>query len=258
MDRKSILLVDEEKGILDQAKVFLEREDETFDITTTDSIHDALSFVDEYYFDAVVSAYNSIDIDGIEFLKTLREERGIDIPFILFIDKDRDEIVKKALEKGANGYIVKSGDPKKKYKILAEIIDQEMNRHRTKTEVFRNEKRYMQVFDNTRDGLLLIDAETGVIEEVSSGLLNLLGTSKDDLMGEKIWDIEAFQNLVKDKNLFKEIVKEETYLIDETILGTKNEEISVELVMSKFEVGYEKFVQFHFLRSNIQKNCMNE
>ena len=258
MDEIAILLVGDEKSILDQAKVFLEREDERFEITNAESVPDALDLVDRKRFDAVVSGFQRSEIHGLEFLKTLREEKGIDVPFILFIEKDKEEIIKKALKKGADRYVEKGGDPKRKYGVMAEIIVQEVGKYRAKERLFRNEKRYRHVFDEVDDGILLIDAERGMVEDVNSGVSNLLDIPKDDILGRNIWDLEPFQNFVVDKNRLKEIVKEKSIYKDNILLRTKKKEIPVDLVIKSLEVGDEKFVQFHLIKSNVRRSCKDE
>lgn len=59
------------------------------------------------------------EIDGLEFLEIIREEKGMDIPFIMFTGKGREDVAMDALNLGADRYIQKGGNPKSQYGLLA-------------------------------------------------------------------------------------------------------------------------------------------
>jgi len=63
------LFVDDEEGLLDQAKRFLEKKEEDIAVITTRSAETALEMISEEDFDVIVSDYYMPDMDGIEFLK---------------------------------------------------------------------------------------------------------------------------------------------------------------------------------------------
>ncbi len=125
-----IILVDDEGDLLQQAKIFLERLDDELQVDTFTSPEMALNKIEEEDYDAVVSDYQMPDIDGLELLKNVREEREMDIPFIMFTDKGREEVAMEALNLGANRYLQKGGDPKAQYRVLNEAIRNEISHHR--------------------------------------------------------------------------------------------------------------------------------
>ena len=69
----------------------------------------------------MVSDYQMPEMDGIAFLKHLRE-RDDTIPFIIFTGRGREEIAVAAFENGADFYIQKGGDPKAQFAELAHKI----------------------------------------------------------------------------------------------------------------------------------------
>lgn len=119
-----ILIVDDESALLEQAKIFLEREDEKLNVETTTSGEEGLEMIRNEDFDAVASDYLLPDLDGIDMLKKLRSE-GNDIPFIIITGRDEPEIESECLESGANQFFIKSGNPKELYQELSKVIIEE-------------------------------------------------------------------------------------------------------------------------------------
>ncbi|MFA7695287.1 MAG: response regulator, partial [Methanoregula sp.] len=113
MTKISVLYVDDEPALLDLAPLYLERSG-SLSIATTDSAKKALDMLKEQSFDAIISDYQMPGMDGIGFLKKIREQFD-GIPFILFTGKGREEIVIEALNSGADSYLQKGGDPKAQF-----------------------------------------------------------------------------------------------------------------------------------------------
>jgi len=113
----SVLLVDDEPVILDIARAFLERHGE-FSVTTVLSAEEGLALLNERGFDAVVSDYEMPGMNGLGFLRAIRE-KGNHIPFIIFTGRGREDVVIEALNAGADYYIQKGGDPRAQFTELA-------------------------------------------------------------------------------------------------------------------------------------------
>ena len=129
------LLVDDERSLLEQAEIFLERIDEDIEIHTAISANKALEMMGEKDFDMIISDYQMPNMDGIEFLKELREERNSEIPFIMFTGKGREEVAMEALNLGADRYLQKGGDPETQYSVLAQAVKQEFEHKEAKERI---------------------------------------------------------------------------------------------------------------------------
>lgn len=199
MKNMKILLVDDERGLLEQAKIFLERMDQEFDVNIVSSAEDALDMMEDRDFDIIVSDYQMPDMDGLEFLKVVRQERESDVPFIIFTGKGREEVAMKALNLGADRYLQKGGDPTSQYGVLAQAIKQEVMHY--KNEKKRKEKKkelkclkdeYETIFKNVQNNVFLIDVED---EEFKFQRLNpqherLTGLKSEEIRGKT--PVEAF------------------------------------------------------------------
>jgi len=202
-----ILVVDDEEGLLDQAEKFIDELDREIEVHTAISASDALEILEKDDFDVIVSDYIMPEIDGIEFLKILREERDNDIPFIMLTGKGKEEVAMKALNLGANKYLQKVGEPKPWYDFLVQAIEPEVKQYKAEKRILESEERYRKLFESAQDGMMIIDAETGKIEEVNPYLEDFLGYSEEELIGKEMWTINTFMTIAGTKETYEELVE---------------------------------------------------
>ncbi len=126
-----VLVVDDDIHFLDQAKKYLKKEKDDLEVETVSSAEKALDIFEENIHDAIVSDYMMPDMDGIEFLKKIRQEKESSVPIIIFTGKGREEVAMKALNLGADRYFTKVGDPKSIFGLIADAIVQEVDHRET-------------------------------------------------------------------------------------------------------------------------------
>ena len=68
-----------------------------------------------------------------------------------------------------------------------------------------SESRYRRVFEAAQDGILIINSDTGQIEDVNPFLINLLGYSIAEFLGKKLWEVSPFADIAQSKTLFTEL-----------------------------------------------------
>ena len=132
-DEIRVLYVDDEPVLLGLAKIFLEKSG-GFQVWTSPSAEEALGTPLNSSYDAIVSDYQMPGMDGIAFLKSVRERFG-DLPFILFTGRGREEVVIEAINNGADFYLQKGGDPKAQFAELAHKIRQAVAGQRAQAEL---------------------------------------------------------------------------------------------------------------------------
>ncbi|MDP3396038.1 MAG: PAS domain S-box protein [Methanoregula sp.] len=138
-DKLRILYVDDEPGLLDIGKLFLER-GETFAVDTLTSAVVALAQLKTVRYDAIIADYQMPEMDGISFLKQLKES-GNKTPFIIFTGRGREEVVIEALNNGADFYIQKGGEPKSQFAELSHKIKIAVERKRGSDALMQDEDR---------------------------------------------------------------------------------------------------------------------
>ena len=157
----SVLYVDDEQGLLDLGKFFLEQGGQ-FSLDIITSAPAALSLLQSKNFDAIISDYQMPDMDGIEFLKHIRGS-GNSIPFILFTGRGREEVVIQALNEGADFYLQKGGDPVAQFTELSHKILQAVQRRRAEASIRDHERREQDIINFLPDATFAIDTNGIVI-----------------------------------------------------------------------------------------------
>jgi PAS domain S-box-containing protein/putative nucleotidyltransferase with HDIG domain len=107
-----------------------------------------------------------------------------------------------------------------------------------------SELRYRRLFETAQDGILLLDAETGMITDVNPFLINMLGYSCEEFIKRKIWEVGAFKDVEASQDAFEALQTNEYIRYDNLPLKAKNGRlIQVEFVSNVYLVGAEKVVQ---------------
>jgi len=107
-----------------------------------------------------------------------------------------------------------------------------------------SEKRYRRLFESAKDGILILDADTGKVVDVNPFLLKLLGYSYDELCGKYIWEIGVFKDIAASKDAFKVLQDNEYIRYEDLPLETLNgKPIAVEFVSNVYLVDHAKVIQ---------------
>ncbi|MGA2105904.1 MAG: response regulator [Methanoregula sp.] len=159
----SVLYVDDESALLDIGKLYLEQTKE-FAVTTVSSGSAALDRIKSNGIQAIVSDYQMLGMDGIEFLKQVRATDKT-IPFILFTGKGRDEIAIEAFENGADAYIQKGEDPKSQFTGLMHKIKVTVENSRAEAQLNVLNRLYM-VLSATKRAIARIHTKKELLNEI--------------------------------------------------------------------------------------------
>ena len=113
-----------------------------------------------------------------------------------------------------------------------------------KEEVYASEVRYQRLFESTKVGILILDAETGKIVDVNPFLIDLLGYSKEEFIEKSIWEIGAFHNIIENKDKLLELQQNEYVRYEDLPLETSDgSKIYVEFVSNIYLVNNHKVIQ---------------
>jgi len=124
-----VLLLDKDPEFLMEMKSNFDKEGEVIDLVTSSSASKGIGLLGEENFDAVVSCSRMQKRDYIDFLNKIRNEREIEVPFVLLIDKKDNEIILEALKEGVNRVIHKEENINLSYNILLEVLNQEIQQY---------------------------------------------------------------------------------------------------------------------------------
>jgi formate hydrogenlyase transcriptional activator len=107
-----------------------------------------------------------------------------------------------------------------------------------------SEVRYRRLFETSRDGILILDAETGQISDVNPFLVEMLGYSHEEFLGRKLWEIGPFKNVDATKAAFLKLQDGGYVRYEDLPLATKDgRPIAVEFVCNVYLVDHHKVIQ---------------
>ncbi len=107
-----------------------------------------------------------------------------------------------------------------------------------------SETRYRRLFESAKDGILILNAGTGEIVDVNPFLFNMLGYSKEELIGKKLWEIGLFKDIVASKEAFLKLQDKGYIRYDDLPLRTKDgHKRDVEFVSNVYQVNSNKVIQ---------------
>ncbi len=115
---------------------------------------------------------------------------------------------------------------------------------KTAEEALNYENRYLRLFESTKDGILILNAETGKIIDVNPFLIKKLGYSHEQFLQKTIWEIGLFKDIKVNKDKFLELQSENFVQYENLPLETANGKIiNVEFVSTVFAVNNNKIIQ---------------
>ena len=178
--RLRILHVDDDVCLLEVSKQILSTEN-GFDIDSVTSVDEAFKKMGEKAYDAVVSDYEMPLKNGLEFLTELKGQK-MEIPFILFSGRGREEVVVKALNLGADRYINKNGSPETVYYELADAIDKTVERKKSKELLVKSELKYRTVVEKSLQGIIITMVAPLRLVFANESMASILGFSVKELL----------------------------------------------------------------------------
>lgn len=171
-----VLFVDDEPGFLELARAFLSRHEQEISADFESSSVRGLEKLKTGQYDVVVSDYLMPGLNGLEFLRRIREFSRI--PFILLTGRGTEIIASDAINFGAYCYLRKSMDPRALFDELFRKIMKALARRRL-------EILYQSLIENTDDLVWEMNERT-VITYINPKVQEILGYPVEELMGKKI------------------------------------------------------------------------
>src|SRR4030066_448730 len=118
------------------------------------------------------------------------------------------------------------------------------DRKRIEHDLQASEVRYRRLFETAKDGILILDADTGRITDANPFLMDLLGYSHSELLGKRLWEIGSFRDITASKDAFRELQTQEYIRYDNLPLETKSQKhIQVEFVSNVYLVNSKRVIQ---------------
>jgi len=120
----------------------------------------------------------------------------------------------------------------------------EIERKRVQHDLEASEIRYRRLFESAKDGILILDAETGKVVDVNPFMIELLGYSHEMFLGKALWEIGFFKDIVASKEAFFELQRKGYARYEDIPMETKEgRKIDVEFVTNVYRVDRTSVIQ---------------
>jgi PAS domain S-box-containing protein len=122
-----------------------------------------------------------------------------------------------------------------------------------------SEVRFRRLFESAKDGILILNAETGAIDDANPFLLDLLGYTRLEVLGKHLWEIGLFGDIEASRMSFREL-QEKGYVRYENLpLETKDgQHVDVEVVSNVYHVNERMIIQCNIRDVTARKRVEDE
>jgi PAS domain S-box-containing protein len=126
-----------------------------------------------------------------------------------------------------------------------ELPESDITEHKRIEDALKaSEVRYRRLFETAKDGILILDADTGRITDANPFLQDLLGYSHTELLGKKLWEIGPFRDIAANQAAFRKLQRKEYIRYDNLPLETKkHRHRHVEFVSNVYRVNGTRVIQ---------------
>ena len=218
-----------------------------FDVRS-ERVETAVAFVsalDSRDWDIILCDYRMPEFNGLEALRIVKTH-GTDVPFIFFSGVMGEEIAIEAMKAGAHDYVMKANPLRLVPAIEREIREAAGRKERRRVEesLIASELRYRRLFEAAKDGILILDAETGKIVDANPFVIEMLGCSPEGVLGKTIPELGIFDDSIVTTDTFLHRKGPNSARYEDIPLQTRDgRRMDVEFVSSVYETDHRKLIQ---------------
>jgi PAS domain S-box-containing protein len=103
---------------------------------------------------------------------------------------------------------------------------------------------YRRLFEAAKDGILILDADTGRINDANPFLIRLLGFSHSEMIGKTVGELSPFKDVVSNQAMLERLQQHGYVRYEDLPLQTRDgRHIAVEFVSNVYQAGDQKVIQ---------------
>jgi diguanylate cyclase (GGDEF)-like protein/PAS domain S-box-containing protein len=122
-----------------------------------------------------------------------------------------------------------------------------------------SEVRYRRLFETAKDGILILDADTGRITDVNPYLEEMLGYSHAELIGRALWEIGPVKDITASRDALQHLQDKEYIRYDNLPLETKwQQRVQVEFVSNVYLVDGIRVIQCNIRDITARRDAEND
>jgi PAS domain S-box-containing protein len=130
------------------------------------------------------------------------------------------------------------------HKLYTVIMRDITEKSRAQEGLQASELRYRRLFESAQDGILILDAVNGQIVDVNPYLSELLGYSKDEILGKELWEIGSFKDIIASRQAFETLQQQGFIRYENMPLETRAGGVKdVEFISNSYIAGRIRVIQ---------------
>jgi PAS domain S-box-containing protein len=130
---------------------------------------------------------------------------------------------------------------------------------RTEQAMRASEFSYQRLFEAAKDGILILDVDTGRINDVNPFLFNLLGLSREEMVGKTVSELGPFKNIESNQAMLERLRQNGYLRYADLPLETKDGRlVDVEFVSNVFQAGDRDLIQCNIRDITDRKRAVDE
>jgi PAS domain S-box-containing protein len=108
------------------------------------------------------------------------------------------------------------------------------------------EAKYRRLFEAAKDGIVIINADSGEIIDVNPFFVELFGVSRTDLMGKQFWKVQPLDGIKDGQSAFEHLRKQKVVRFPDIVLETRDKRrVEVDIVANVYQEGSKNVAQFN-------------
>ena len=130
---------------------------------------------------------------------------------------------------------------------------------RTEQALLASELSYRRLFEAAKDGILILDADTGRITDANPFLCRLLGFSRDEMAGCTVGELSPFKDIEPNQAMLERLQEQGYVRYDDLPLEARDgRKIAVEFVSNVYEAGESRVIQCNIRDITARKRADDE
>src|SRR5450755_1479404 len=186
-------------------------------------------------------------MDGFQVMEDLEKiETSGYLPVLVITAQPGQKL--RALKAGAKDFVSKPFELPEVLVRVYNMLEVRLLRLKAQTRseqaIRASELSYRRLFEAAKDGILILEADTGRISDVNPFLLEMLGFSHDEMVGKPIWELGPFKDIVSNKAKFEQLQQDGYVRYEDLPLETRDgRRIAVEFVSNVYHADDRDVIQ---------------
>ena len=133
------------------------------------------------------------------------------------------------------------------------------NEAHTEQALRASELSYRRLFEAAKDGILILDVDTGRINDVNPFLFNLLGFSRSEMVGKTVGELSPFKDIESNQAMLERLQQHGYVRYENLPLETRDgRHIAVEFVSNVYQAGDRNVIQCNVRDITERKHAEDE